>query len=331
MSENALETLQSMGFPETRSKLALKEGKGGLSQALDFLELHSEKSDDWWVKQAEMDAQDGDGEEGDAAAAAAAAAEGGEEGGAKSLKCMECGKTFRNTALAQYHGTKSGHSQFEESTEELKPLTQEEKDEKLRELRAKMDEKRRIQAKSDAADARRNEEIRRKSGKDEAQRREELKVNEVKKEAERRKREKAEDVAAKAKIKAQIEEDKKARAAKSAREKALREGRNPDEDSNTSLSVPSATAPQPSSTTGGEKKTYDSARLQIRLPSGPPLVHSLPAGSKVREIVEFVKEKTGLGEVKLTMSFPRKTFTEADLDQDLKQAGLVPSAALIVS
>lgn len=41
---------------------------------------------------------------------------------------------FRNQALASYHSTKSGHTDFEESTEELKPLTEEEKAQKLEEV-----------------------------------------------------------------------------------------------------------------------------------------------------------------------------------------------------
>ena len=41
----------------------------------------------------------------------------------QSIKCSECGKVFRNTALAQYHAEKSGHDQFEESTEEARPCT----------------------------------------------------------------------------------------------------------------------------------------------------------------------------------------------------------------
>ncbi|GAA5918349.1 hypothetical protein JCM6882_007294 [Rhodosporidiobolus microsporus] len=318
------DTLLSMGFPELKVERAMKATKSaGLSQALDYLEANSEKPDEWWVAEGEGDEDE-----------EMTALEG--QGEAKSLKCMECGKVFRNTALAQYHGTKSGHSQFEESTEELKPLTEEEKAQKLKELRAKMDEKRRVQAVQDAADAKRNEEIRRKSGKDEAQRREELKVKEALREAEKRKKEKLDDIAARNKIKAQIEADKKARAEKTAREKALREGRNPDEAvagaSSSSSSVPSATAPQPSSATAsGEKKTYDTARLQIRVPSGPPIVHSAPATSTLRDVVEHVKKETGLASVTLTCSFPRKTYSEADLDQDLKAAGLVPSAVLIVS
>ena len=41
---------------------------------------------------------------------------------------------FRNQALASYHSTKSGHTDFEESTEELKPLTEEENAQKLEEV-----------------------------------------------------------------------------------------------------------------------------------------------------------------------------------------------------
>ena len=44
------------------------------------------------------------------------AAEGAE---AKSIKCSVCGKTFKTVDLANYHAEKSGHDQFEESTEEV--------------------------------------------------------------------------------------------------------------------------------------------------------------------------------------------------------------------
>ena len=37
----------------------------------------------------------------------------------QSIKCSQCGKVFKNTALANYHAEKSGHDQFEESTEEV--------------------------------------------------------------------------------------------------------------------------------------------------------------------------------------------------------------------
>jgi hypothetical protein len=39
--------------------------------------------------------------------------------GAKSLKCTDCGKLFKNADLANYHAEKSGHENFEETTEEV--------------------------------------------------------------------------------------------------------------------------------------------------------------------------------------------------------------------
>ncbi|GAA5990311.1 hypothetical protein JCM10908_007308 [Rhodotorula pacifica] len=298
--------LLAMGFQDAQVTKAMRATKNaGLSQALDYLEKHADESEDFWSAV----------EEGGEEAAA------GEE--AKSLKCSECGKLFRNQALASYHSTKSGHTDFEESTEELKPLTEEEKAAKLEELRAKMAEKKKAQAKLDAEENRRNEEIRRKSGKDEAAAKEALKLKEAERDAIRRKKEKEDDLAARRRIKEQIEADKRERAAKTAREKALREGRNPD--------LPeSGAAPPPAASSSGEKKTYDSARLQIRVPSGPPLVHTLPATATLGEVAEWVKQQSGLSSVTLTCSFPRKTYGDADLGKDLKSLGLTPSAVLLV-
>jgi predicted signal transduction protein with EAL and GGDEF domain len=53
----------------------------------------------------------------DAAAIAAAI----EPAAARSLKCVDCGKLFKNADLANYHAQKSGHENFEESMEEVAP------------------------------------------------------------------------------------------------------------------------------------------------------------------------------------------------------------------
>lgn len=54
-------------------------------------------------------------------------------GEAKSIKCSDCGKILKTAAFASFHAEKSGHTNFEESTEEIKPLTEEEKKERLQE------------------------------------------------------------------------------------------------------------------------------------------------------------------------------------------------------
>jgi hypothetical protein len=41
----------------------------------------------------------------------------------QSIKCSQCGKIFKNTALANFHAEKSGHDQFEESTDDVRVLS----------------------------------------------------------------------------------------------------------------------------------------------------------------------------------------------------------------
>lgn len=40
-----------------------------------------------------------------------------------SLQCDECLKKFRNSVTAEFHATRSGHTNFSESTDIIKPLT----------------------------------------------------------------------------------------------------------------------------------------------------------------------------------------------------------------
>lgn len=82
--------------------------------------------------------------------------------------------------------------------------------------------------------------------------------------------EKLEDAKARAAIKAQIEADKKARAEKAAREKALREGR-PITDSMIASAAPSTSAVATAAASAAPKgagKDYPETRLQIRMASG---------------------------------------------------------------
>ena len=79
----------------------------------------------------------------------------GEE--ARSLVCNDCGKRFRSQAQAEFHASKTQHVDFAESTEEIAPLTEEEKKAKLEELRLRLAEKRSGVSEQDKADKKRNE------------------------------------------------------------------------------------------------------------------------------------------------------------------------------
>lgn len=61
---------------------------------------------------------------------------------AKSFKCDECGKLLKDQDEMEFHAAKTNHSSFSESTEEKKPLTEEEKKAQLALLEERMKQKR---------------------------------------------------------------------------------------------------------------------------------------------------------------------------------------------
>ncbi|EJU03873.1 hypothetical protein DACRYDRAFT_115179 [Dacryopinax primogenitus] len=327
------ETLLSFGFAPERVDWALKAtSNAGLQPALDHLEQHQDDPvpDLTAVIPGKGAAQPEDDDEDDEATAIAAST--GAE--AKSIKCSECGKIFKNTALANYHAEKSGHDQFEESTEEIKPLTEEEKKVKLQELRERMAEKRKVKDKVDAEDQRKNEDIRRKAGRDAGYIKEELRAKETIKAAEQARRDKIEDAKAKAAVKAQIEADRRARAEKSAREKALREGKVYDAEAGAEHAAPAPAAASASASMGMKSKDYPETRLQIRLANGGPYTTTLSSDAPLSEVAEFIAAQNlafDADRVTLSTHFPRKTFTQADMRRTLRELGLTPSAVLIAS
>ncbi|KAG8930081.1 hypothetical protein FRC02_004652 [Tulasnella sp. 418] len=347
------ETLISFGFAPDRVDWALKATAGrGLQPAMDFLLENESKPVPDLNETSEQPnpagGSGGPGEEDDEEAAAlrealglsvAAPAESGESssagGAVQSIKCSQCGKIFRDMALANFHAEKSGHDQFEESTDEIKPLTEEEKKQRLAELKERMAKKRAVKAEEDAKDAKANEALRRKAGKDAGAAREELKIKELEKEALRKRQEKLDDAKAKAAIKAQIEADKRERAEKAAREKALREGREYIPSNAAGPSSPSVASPTTAEKSGTKGSDYKDTRLQIRLSSGgPPLTTTLPSTSKLEEVAEFVASQSlayNVDNITFAMQFPRRTFSRTDFSKSLKDLGLTPSAVLLAS
>ncbi|XP_003689954.1 UBX domain-containing protein 1 [Apis florea] len=234
---------------------------------------------------------------------------------AKSMKCDICGKLFKSNLEVEFHATKSGHDRFSESTEEKKPLTDEEKKEQLRILTEKLKQKKQEREEQEKKDAQEREKNRIKSGKEMAQARRKLEELEMKKLLEERKREKEEEKLARQRVKEQIEADKAARRAKANAEKIVTE----------SLSTPS-------SSTNIYRKEYNDTKLQIRLTNGQVLTQNFGSKEKlsaVRLFVELNRTDTP-GPFNLMTNFPKKIFTEDDYEAPLNALGLTPSAVLIV-
>lgn len=140
------------------------------------------------------------------------------------------------------------------------------------------------------------------------------------KEAQLKKQEKLDDMEAKRKIKEKIEEDKAKRKRKAEEAKALREGR----------AVEAAAAPAPVEAPVKPKVNHSEARLRLQTPSGN-IIKTLPAETTLFELAQLVQTETGQAVTSFSTTFPRKVFEgEMDMSKTLKEAGMVPSAALVV-
>ncbi|KAJ5474980.1 hypothetical protein N7539_008046 [Penicillium diatomitis] len=306
-----LEQLIEMGFEKERAELAVKK-TGNLQGALEWLEVNQDKSlEEIKASQAE----EADNEEGPAL-------QPGEE--ARSLVCNECGKKFRSQAQAEFHASKTEHTDFSESTEELAPLTEEQKKERLQELREKLAAKRAAQAEQDKIEQRKNEEIRRKNTQENQDAKEALERKQRQKEEAKKRQEKMDDKAHLARVKAQIQADKEERRRKAERERAERAG----------TAIPQAAAePVPAPTTTGPvvskpASAYTETRLRFQTSQGN-IMKTLPVTLTLFEVAEALRQEDGVNVQSFTQTFPKKIFDKELFGESLKDLGLVPSASLI--
>lgn len=107
---------------------------------------------------------------------------------AKSIKCDECEKLFKTQLEVEFHSTKSGHTSFSESTEEKKPLTEEEKREQLAKIEAKLRQRRLEREAREKQEELEREKVRIKSGKELLEAKKKQEELEIKKIVEQRKR-----------------------------------------------------------------------------------------------------------------------------------------------
>ncbi|KAI8149407.1 ubiquitin-related domain-containing protein [Fennellomyces sp. T-0311] len=318
---NDIDTLVGMGFSRGKVQKAWRATNGaGLQPAMDWLLANPDVSDEpeepsehmlgeTTTEQPPPASEDGEINNG--------------EQTAQSLICNECQKLFRDATSAQRHAVRTSHQDFSESTQVIPKLTEEEKKAKLAELKERMAEKRAARAQEEAEERKQQEKIRRKAGQDMSVAKEKLEEKELKKAFDAKKREKEQDKIAKAKVKAQIEADKKERAAK--REAAKRAAQQDAQ----AAAVSAAAAP--SAASSGGKREYNEARLQFRVPGAAPITHTFPADAPLKEVHEFLQSNGCDRPFTLSMTFPRKTFGNADLDKSLKDLNLVPSSALVLS
>ncbi|CAO3624862.1 unnamed protein product [Mucor fragilis] len=317
---NDIDTLVGMGFSLAKVKKAMKATNGaGLQPAMDWILAHPEVSDE---PEEETTPPQALGTASSTTPATANAQEEGEiqdgEQTAQSLICNDCQKLFRDATGAERHATFTGHQNFAESTEPIKPLTDEEKKEKLAELKARMAAKRAAREQQEVAERKQSEKIRRKAGQEMTDAKEAMEAKEMKKALDMKKREKEQEKIAKAKIKAQIEQDKKERAAKREAAKQVHQAQ--------AQAEATAAAQQPT-----VKKEYNEARIQVRAPGSGPITHTFDANATLNSVFDYLQSQGLANAFTLSTTFPRKTFSAEDQQKTLKELNLVPSAALVLA
>jgi hypothetical protein len=170
-------------------------------------------------------------------------------------------------------------------------------------------------------EAKRNEEIRRKSTRESHDARDAVAARETAKDAERKRREKKEEELVRKRIIEQIARDKEERARKNEIEKAARRGEALPQEPPAKVSATPAQAEVP--------KAYAETRLRLQAPSAT-IMKSFPVDTTLFEVVSAVSEELGFEISTFTTTFPKKTFGATEFGMTLKEAGMVPSAALIV-
>lgn len=305
------DTLVGMGFSAAKVARAMKATKNaGLQPAMDWLFAHADDPDD--MPLTEDDVATSEQDNGEITADQATAA---------SLKCDDCGRLLRDATAAEGHAVKTGHQNFSESTESVKPLTEEEKKQKLQQLHQKLAARKEEKRLQEIEEEKNKEKVRRKTGQEIVELQEKHKELEMKKALEEKKREKEADKIAKEQIKRQIEQDKRDRAARMEKERLERQGLS------SPAAIPKSNVVAANSST---TKNYSEARIQFRLSSGGVLTQTFGASETLSTVAAYLSAQTGKPQsaFKIMTTFPRKVLD--DMSASLKDLQLVPSAALAV-
>lgn len=212
LSKEDIATLtESMGFTLIRAQKGLLHSTSGLEGAIEWIMNHQDDANiDDPIPKASSSSSSSPGSK---CVPVPANASSGTPAIATSYRCNECGKILSNMANLELHANKTGHSDFEESTEQVKPLTEEQKAQKIQAIKSLLALKRKEREELEKVAEIDREKSRRNDAKKSAKTKEEMAILARKREARLRKKEKEDFKRERARIKAEIEKDKRERAA----------------------------------------------------------------------------------------------------------------------
>lgn len=326
MSEENLTFFAEMGFSKENSQKALKLHNDNVQEALEWLiahqdELNQQGTDNVEEKptlklSAKLD------ESPQKACTSSESAEVTDET-ANSLKCDDCGQLLKDEDFATLHAHKTGHVNFSQSTEAIKPKTKEEIEEQKKRLQEKLIKLRADRAQKEKEDQIQSEISRRKNGRQIHEYRQKFQEDEMKRIAAETRRDKIVDAAHKQKVKDGIAADRAA--AKLARETEAAKA--------AGLAPPAQPVTPPQKIVINEQKTYDECRIQVRLTDGKCMVEKFRATEQLAAVRVWVERNRTdePGGFNLMTTFPRKVYNDEEMMMSLKDLGLVPASSLVVS
>lgn len=191
-------------------------------------------------------------------------------------------------------------------------------DDKLALAQRKLEELKARKEKEDEERERQLELERRETGKavlSAKKRREEQEMLEA---ANERKRDAALEREHRARVLAQIEQDKEERRKRFSKQ----------QDPETSAAVDAS--PQQQQAVTPPKVNSDEAKIQFRFPDGHTLTHVFKSSDKLQSAHDFVASSESLSKFKLAQMYPRKTFVDQDMSNSFSELGLVPTSVLLV-
>lgn len=296
---SALESLLEMGFSHNRAERALAlTGNQGIERAMDWLMEHEADPD---IDEPYVPPQD------------------------QVLGTQEPPEGHIPEAMDAISETEAGGSTGQ-SADGKRTLTEEEREEQTRRMMELISQKQKEREEREKREQIEQEKQRRKQGQELSMIRQKMQEDEMKKLAEDRRREKMEEKMAKQRVREKIERDKAERAKKFG-------GAGVSQTSPPAEPVPAPPAPSSPTLEPPVKREYDQCRIQVRLLDGSSLTQTFRAKEQlaaVRLYVELHRQDSADPFILLT-SFPRRVFTEDDMEKPLQELGLVPSAVLIVA
>ncbi|XP_073208226.1 UBX domain-containing protein 1 isoform X1 [Lepidochelys kempii] len=291
MECTALESLIEMGFSQNRAEKALAlTGNQGIEQAMDWLMEHENDPD---VDEPYVPPQ-------------------GHVLGTEEPPEGSTPEPVEARADRVEEGSAEGDDKH--------PLTEEEKREQTKRMMELIAQKQREREEREKRETIEREKQRRKQGQELSMIRQKLQEDEMKKMAEERRREKMEEKLAKQRVREKIERDKAERVKKFGGGSSSQAPAEPAQE----ILVPSSPSQEPPT-----KREYDQCRIQVRLLDGTSLMQTFKAKEQLAAVRLYIElnRKDGGEPFHLLTSFPRRIFTDEDMEKPLQELGLEPSRA----